>query len=328
MKLTAENTAIVLDSTADFPDAPERYPELPGRAALRALRRRELQGLRRDRPAALLRAAGHRDRAADDVAADARRLPRGLRGARAVVRAHPVAADLVDALRHVRERAERRRAARRRHGARDRHEDRLGGARAARDRRAAAPRARHDRRGDRRVRRDLRASSPLAVHRQHARVPREGRSHRQGGRVRRQPAEREADPHHPRRRGGAVEARPREPEGVRRVQEPLRIDVDRLAEPQGRHRSRRRAGTDGGAAQARARRAAAGGDRDGDHARCRRRDARRSWHRGALLVRRPDSSADTDLRTQGARRPRRRRPTRRSTRSSSSRSAARKGRTT
>ena len=57
MKLTAENTAVVLDSTADFPDAPERYPELPGRPALRALRRRELQGLRRDRPAALLRAA-------------------------------------------------------------------------------------------------------------------------------------------------------------------------------------------------------------------------------------------------------------------------------
>ena len=26
MKLTAENTAVVLDSTADFPDAPERYP--------------------------------------------------------------------------------------------------------------------------------------------------------------------------------------------------------------------------------------------------------------------------------------------------------------
>ena len=26
MTLTAENTAVVLDSTADFPDAPERYP--------------------------------------------------------------------------------------------------------------------------------------------------------------------------------------------------------------------------------------------------------------------------------------------------------------
>ena len=26
MSLTAENTAVVLDSTADFPDAPERYP--------------------------------------------------------------------------------------------------------------------------------------------------------------------------------------------------------------------------------------------------------------------------------------------------------------
>ena len=26
MNLTVENTAIVLDSTADFPDAPQRYP--------------------------------------------------------------------------------------------------------------------------------------------------------------------------------------------------------------------------------------------------------------------------------------------------------------
>ena len=39
MQLTAENTAIVLDSTADFPDGPQQLPELAGRAAVRPLRR-------------------------------------------------------------------------------------------------------------------------------------------------------------------------------------------------------------------------------------------------------------------------------------------------
>ena len=42
MNLTAENTAIVLDSTADFPDARAAVPELARRAAVRELRHREL----------------------------------------------------------------------------------------------------------------------------------------------------------------------------------------------------------------------------------------------------------------------------------------------
>ena len=45
------------------------------------------------------------------------------------------------------------------------------------------------------------ARAPPALHGEHARVPREGRSHRPRGRARREPAEREADPHDPRRRG-------------------------------------------------------------------------------------------------------------------------------
>ena len=44
-----QNTAVVLDSTADFPEAPQRFSELARRAALRPLRRRELPGLRRAR---------------------------------------------------------------------------------------------------------------------------------------------------------------------------------------------------------------------------------------------------------------------------------------
>ena len=39
MNLTADNTAIVLDSTADFPDAAAALPELARRPALRELRR-------------------------------------------------------------------------------------------------------------------------------------------------------------------------------------------------------------------------------------------------------------------------------------------------
>ena len=49
VQLTAENTAIVLDSTADFPEAPARFPNWRRRAALRPLRRRELPRLRRHR---------------------------------------------------------------------------------------------------------------------------------------------------------------------------------------------------------------------------------------------------------------------------------------
>ena len=56
MNLTAENTAIVLDSTSDFPDAARALPEHAGRPALRELRRRELPGPRRHRLARLLRA--------------------------------------------------------------------------------------------------------------------------------------------------------------------------------------------------------------------------------------------------------------------------------
>ena len=139
-----------------LPGGAGALPELARRAALRALRRRELPRLRRHRARTSSTSGSP---TAPELPTTSQPTPGDflgrLRGARAAVRADPLAADLLDALRHVRERAAGRGAARRRPGARDRHAHRLGGARDARDRRAAAARARHDRRGDRRARRAL-----------------------------------------------------------------------------------------------------------------------------------------------------------------------------
>ena len=82
VKLTAANTAIVLDSTADFPEAPERFPNfrvVPLYVRFGEESFRDYVDMTPDVFYARLRA---RRRAADDLAADARRLPRGLRGAR------------------------------------------------------------------------------------------------------------------------------------------------------------------------------------------------------------------------------------------------------
>ena len=82
MELTAENTAIVLDSTADFPDGPERFPNwrvvpLYVRFGDESFRDYVELG-----PHEFYERLRERRRAADDLAADARRLPRDLRGAR------------------------------------------------------------------------------------------------------------------------------------------------------------------------------------------------------------------------------------------------------
>ena len=57
VNLTAANTAIVLDSTADFPDARAALPELARRAAVRQLRHRELPRRRRADRGRVLRAS-------------------------------------------------------------------------------------------------------------------------------------------------------------------------------------------------------------------------------------------------------------------------------
>ena len=82
MKLTRENTAIVLDSTADFPDAPIRFPNMrvvPLYVRFGDESFRDYVELDPHDFYARLRTA---PRAADDVAADAAGLPRRLRRAR------------------------------------------------------------------------------------------------------------------------------------------------------------------------------------------------------------------------------------------------------
>ena len=89
-----------------------------------------------------------------------------------------------------------------------------------------------------------------------------------------------------RRRGDPAQARAWQREGVRRVPDAVRVDLDGLAEPQGRDRPRRRSRTARGPAGARRARSAARRDRDGDVARPGRRHARRPGHGRLLLVRR------------------------------------------
>src|SRR3982751_5909670 len=93
MDLNAENTAIVLDSTADFPEAATRFPSwriVPLYVRFGDESFRDYEELARD---------------ADDLAADARRLPRRLRGA-GRVRSDPLAAHRVEALGNGAERAD------------------------------------------------------------------------------------------------------------------------------------------------------------------------------------------------------------------------------
>ena len=75
MKLTAENTAVVLDSTADFPEAPERFPNfrvVPLYVRFGDESFRDYIDIDAGR---VLRAPRRGGRAADDLAADAGRLP-------------------------------------------------------------------------------------------------------------------------------------------------------------------------------------------------------------------------------------------------------------
>ena len=67
MNLTTENTAVVLDSTSDYPEAPVALPEHALRPSVRALRRRDVQGLRGARARRVLREAAHVSRPARDL---------------------------------------------------------------------------------------------------------------------------------------------------------------------------------------------------------------------------------------------------------------------
>ena len=108
MNLTTDNTAIVLDSTSDYPEAPSRFPNMRVRPAVRALRRRDVPRLRRAGIRRVLREAPHLARAPRDLAADAAGLRHDLREPRRL-RAHLLAAHLRDDVRDVPERASWRR---------------------------------------------------------------------------------------------------------------------------------------------------------------------------------------------------------------------------
>ena len=139
MKLTTENTAIVLDSTADFPDAADRFPNwrvVPLYVRFGADSYRDYVDIG---PAEFYeRLRGGRG-AADDLAAHAAGLRRRLRGARGASSASSSSPSRPSS--RGRTRAPSRRPRRRDARARDRHGDRLRRDRDARARDPAPARA-------------------------------------------------------------------------------------------------------------------------------------------------------------------------------------------
>ena len=150
MNLTSENTAIVLDSTSDYPDAPARFPNMrfvPLYVRFGDETYRDYVELGPAEFYEKLRVSPVTPATAQPTPQDFVSRVRGARG----VRADLLAPRLVEGLRDLPERRARGARDRRRQGAGRRHDDRL-----ARDRDAlacdpATARARNDRRGDRGV---------------------------------------------------------------------------------------------------------------------------------------------------------------------------------
>ena len=186
-------------------------------------------------------------RAADDVAADARRLPGGVRGARAEVRADLLAAALLDALGHVRQRAgggSEPSATRAGH----RHADRLGRDRDARARAcsggssAARPTRRSTRSSSATARRTG-CSSPSTRSSTSPAAAGSGAAPRFAGTLLNvKPILDDRG-----RRGGAAEARAREREGARGARIAARAAIGGRAHAADRPRPRGRARAAGGA---------------------------------------------------------------------------------
>ncbi len=118
----------------------------------------------------------------------------------------------------------------------------------------------------------------------HARVPPEGRPHRPRPGARRDAAERQADPLRRRRRRPPDRQGARPAEGARGVRPRVHGRDRERSRAAGRDRPRRRAGVDRGADRPRREGAAAGRDRARREPRCRRRHARRPRRRRLLLV--------------------------------------------
>ena len=180
MELTAENTAVVVDSTADFPDAPARFANwrvvplyvLFGDESFRDYV--ELPAARLLRPPAHVVRSCRRRRSRRPATS-----PPSTRSSRGYER-DLFAPPLREVLGDVGEREARRRRAGGRADPRRRHGVGLAGDHAARPGRPAAPRARHDGRGDRGARRVVQARRRARLHGRHARVPRPRRPDRPG----------------------------------------------------------------------------------------------------------------------------------------------------
>ncbi len=186
MHLTSENTAIVLDSTSDYPEAKarERFDNIrvvPLHVLFGSEDFLDHVGHLRAR---LLRAPEGRYGAADHLAADTRRVPARVRGSCAV-RPHLLAPPVPEALGHLPVRGAGCRDRRRRPDPARRLGDRLARGRDARARDRAASRPWHDGRRARGADRPLQAGQHGRLHGRHARVPAEGWADRQGPGARR-----------------------------------------------------------------------------------------------------------------------------------------------
>ena len=192
----------------------------------------------------VLRAPALLARAADDVPADAGRLPRRLHGALRL-RAHPLAPPCGQPVGDIPERRHRRRRARRRPRAHDRHRDRVRRDLAARAGDPAPTRAgTTDEEIDALVER-YKAEHGLLFTVDTLEFLATRRPHRTREGVRRRAAARQADPVDSPRRSDPGQARARRSQGIPGVHRRRRLGRRRRAGAARRHRARRRARTSG-----------------------------------------------------------------------------------
>ena len=283
MKLTVENTAVVLDSTADFPDAEARFPNfrtVPLYVRFGDESFKDYVDITADRFYERLQTDPELPTTSQPTPGDFLATFEELAQQYERILSIQISSTLSG---HVCERAVGAPSSRRFRGARDRFTHGFGIARDARDRRAAAARAGHDRRGDRRVRRALPERSSPSLHGEHARLPRTRWPHRPCRGLRREPAECEADPHDPRRRGdplkrvrGNAKRSPSSRSSSSRPRPTRRTSRSGSRTPRLRTASRHCGSWSSTST--------AGGDRDGDSARAGRRHACRPGHGRLLLV--------------------------------------------
>ena len=175
MQLTAENTAIVLDSTADFPEAPERFPNwriVPLYVRFGAESYRDYVDIGPADFYARLRSAEELPTTSQPTPADFLAAYEELGGYERVLSLH-LSAKLSGTFASASSAA-----ADRRPRARDRHRHGFGGDHDARAGDPATARAEDDRRGGGRARRPVQARVRAHLHPRHARVPGEGRADR------------------------------------------------------------------------------------------------------------------------------------------------------